>query len=368
MEPSASSRCGSGLGYVNGVRETRCGRWWPSGSGAGRFARSGTSPRARARSRETLGAAGLGGGVRRAGGRARWSRGAGRRCGCWAWRCPGVPVPRGGTQLALPLEPHDAPELRALGAWERMLADYGSTGVTLREHPLELMRPSLPRRPAHERASSSATRHGRPVRVAGLVVARQRPATAKGVTFMLLEDEHGTINLIVPPPVHERCRLAVRAEPLRAGRGRLERREGTMNVVVDRIERLERPDLPRAEVRHIEPRRTWSTEPRRRRTCARSCRRRTASARARLAQRGTSGASLRRLDRPDLLQRQSSGPTPSNSRAPPPSTSGDDVQLELVDEAGRQVLVDAVGAAADRDVLAGRPPPAPARGPTRSRR
>ena len=46
------------------------------------------------------------------------------------------------------------------------------------------------------------------------MVARQRPATAKGVTFMLLEDEHGTINLIVPPPVHDRCRLAVRGEPL----------------------------------------------------------------------------------------------------------------------------------------------------------
>ena len=56
---------------------------------------------------------------------------------------PGVPVAE-GTQLALPLEPHDGPELRALSAWERMLADYGSTGVTLREHPLELMRPGLP--------------------------------------------------------------------------------------------------------------------------------------------------------------------------------------------------------------------------------
>jgi error-prone DNA polymerase len=94
------------------------------------------------------------------------------------------------------------------------------------------------------------------------VVARQRPATAKGVTFMLLEDEFGTINLIVPPPVHERCRLAVRAEPLVLAVGRLEHREGTVNVLVDKVERLERPDLPRAEIRHIEPRRTWSTEER----------------------------------------------------------------------------------------------------------
>ncbi len=177
---------------------------------------------------------------------------------------PGVPVGRGGalgTQLALPLDPHDAPDLRHLDAWDRLLADYGSTGVTLHEHPLELLRPGLP-----EGTLSSAdlerTRHGRPVRVAGQVVARQRPATAKGVTFMLLEDEHGTINLIVPPPIHDRCRLAVRGEPLVIASGRLERREGVINVLVHDVRRLERGDLPSAEVRHIEPRRVWSTDSR----------------------------------------------------------------------------------------------------------
>ena len=140
-----------------------------------------------------------------------------------------------------------------------MLADYGSTGVTLREHPLELMRPGLPGDLLTSTELESG-RHGRRVRVAGLVVARQRPATAKGVTFMLLEDERGTINLIVPPPIHDRYRLAVRAEPLVLATGRLERRDGTINVLVDRIERLERPDLPAAKVTHIEPRRAWSTE------------------------------------------------------------------------------------------------------------
>ena len=175
---------------------------------------------------------------------------------------PGVPVGVGeriGTQLALPLDLHDAPDLRSLDVWERLLADYGSTGVTLREHPLELMRPSLPAG-ALSSAELETARHGTPVRVAGLVVARQRPATANGVTFMLLEDEHGTINLIVPPPVHERCRLAVRGEPLVIADGRLERREGVINVLVHEVWRLDRGDLPGAEVRHIEPRRTWSSE------------------------------------------------------------------------------------------------------------
>jgi error-prone DNA polymerase len=82
------------------------------------------------------------------------------------------------------------------------------------------------------------------------------------MTFMLLEDEHGTINLIVSPPVHDRCRLAVRAEPLIAAEGRLEHRDGVINIVVDVVERLERPDLPRADVRHIEPRRIWSNDDR----------------------------------------------------------------------------------------------------------
>ncbi len=176
---------------------------------------------------------------------------------------PGVPVGTRsegfGTQLALPLDLHDAPELRGLDAWDRLLADYGSTGVTIHEHPLELMRPTLPGH-AISSAGLETTRHGAAVTVAGLVVARQRPATAKGVTFMLLEDEHGTLNLIVPPPVHERCRLAVRGEALVIADGRLERREGVTNVLVHDVRRLDRSDLPSAEVRHIEPRRVWSSE------------------------------------------------------------------------------------------------------------
>jgi error-prone DNA polymerase len=245
-----------GLGYVNGVREREVkalvreresGGWRSLGDLAGR---SGAFAETLAR----LAWAGacdelLDGPVESRRRQALWKLGV---------AVPGISVPE-GTQLALPLDPHEGPALRALSAWERMLADYGSTGVTLREHPLELMRPGLP---GDLRTSAELERHphGRKVRVAGLVVARQRPATAKGITFMLLEDELGTINLIVPLHVHERHRLAVRTEPLVLATGRLERREGTTNVVVDRVERLERPDLPRAEIRHIEPRRVWSNE------------------------------------------------------------------------------------------------------------
>jgi error-prone DNA polymerase len=143
--------------------------------------------------------------------------------------------------------------------WELLVADYGSTKVTINEHPLELMRPDLPKNVLNSVELGQA-RHGTRVRVAGLVVARQRPATAKGVTFMLLEDEHGTVNLIIPPPIHDKYRLAVRSEPLVLAEGKLEHREGVTNVLVSNIRRLERPDLPVAEVRHIEPARTWSSE------------------------------------------------------------------------------------------------------------
>jgi error-prone DNA polymerase len=185
---------------------------------------------------------------------------SGRREALWLLgvSAPGVAV-KGGVQLALPLDTGDSPEFKELTPWERMVADYGSTHVTLREHPLELLRPRLPEDMLSSKELERA-QSGRRVRLAGLVVARQRPSTANGITFMLLEDEHGTINLIVPPPIYDRCRLAVRTEPLIMAEGRLERRSGTTNVIVDVVRRLERPDLPQAEVRHIEPRRIWSND------------------------------------------------------------------------------------------------------------
>ena len=71
-----------------------------------------------------------------------------------------------------------------------------------------------------------------------MAIARQRPSTAKGVVFMLLEDEHGQMNLIVPPPVYERHRALVRGEPLLLAQGRFERRDRNMNVLVDKVETL----------------------------------------------------------------------------------------------------------------------------------
>jgi error-prone DNA polymerase len=132
-----------------------------------------------------------------------------------------------------------------------MLADYAATGLTTGEHPLGLLRPALPS--GVERAGGLASLpHEHRVQVAGLVVARQRPGTANGIVFMLLEDETGTINLVVPPAVYERHRLTVRTEPLVLAAGRLERHPaagGGINVLVDRLSPLEAPDRPSAEVK-----------------------------------------------------------------------------------------------------------------------
>ena len=80
--------------------------------------------------------------------------------------------------------------------------------------------------------------HGERVTVAGLTIARQRPSTANGVVFMLLEDEFGQVNLIVPPPVYERYRAIVRGEPLLLARGRYEVNGANRNVLVDEVTSL----------------------------------------------------------------------------------------------------------------------------------
>jgi error-prone DNA polymerase len=143
----------------------------------------------------------------------------------------------GARQLALPLEPTAAtPALPGQTDWERMLADYRHTSLSVGIHPLQLLRPHLPR--VVSSAELAEVPHGARITVAGLTVARQRPATAKGVVFMLLEDEEGQMNLIVPPAVYETHRAVIRGEPLVLARGRFERIDRNQNIVVDSVETL----------------------------------------------------------------------------------------------------------------------------------
>jgi error-prone DNA polymerase len=155
-------------------------------------------------------------------------------------------------QLSLPLPIPAPPTLRELDSWERLLADYSSTGIAIAEHPMTLIRPGLDDGIATS-ADLNRLANGSFVRVPGMVVARQRPATANGVVFMLLEDEVGTVNVVVPPPVYRRFRMAVRTASFARVDGKLERRDGVMNVVARAIHPLATPDQPASKVRHIEP-------------------------------------------------------------------------------------------------------------------
>ena len=141
-------------------------------------------------------------------------------------------------QLALPLDPTaQTPELRKPTEWEQMLANYRQTSLSVDVHPMKLMRPHLPPGVLSSHDLCLAPDRSR-VTVAGMAVARQRPATANGVVFMLLEDEHGQVNLIVPPQVYERYRAIVRGEPLILARGVFERVERNQNVLVHELETL----------------------------------------------------------------------------------------------------------------------------------
>ncbi|HEY6352988.1 MAG TPA: hypothetical protein VIY30_00735, partial [Burkholderiaceae bacterium] len=167
----------------------------------------------------------------------------GRRSALWQL---GIAAPGLGageaTQLALPLELPAAPRLRSLGRWQRLIADYATSGVTVGDHAMAVLRERLSV-PADGRASGRSQGvlatsaelerlpRGSSVAVAGLVIARQRPGTAKGTMFLLFEDEWGTINLIVPKAVYERHRLLARAEPLLLARGRLERTQEGRGVI-----------------------------------------------------------------------------------------------------------------------------------------
>jgi len=177
-----------------------------------------------------------------------------RRAALWEAGGAGAGVRHGeGLQMALPLEPPRAPQLDPLDEWQRAIADYRSIGMTLDEHPLGLLREELDSQILRS-VDLEKAENGQLVEVAGMVVARQRPETAKGIVFMLLEDERGTVNLIVPPPVYERCRAAVRAAPLVRAKGRLERREGTTNVLVSEVIELRRiRERAVAELRGVVP-------------------------------------------------------------------------------------------------------------------
>ena len=145
-----------------------------------------------------------------------------------------------GRQLPLPIPASPAPPLPLETRFERVVTDYETTGLSTGWHLVALVRPGLP--PGTRTAAELRdTPDGTDLSVAGLVVARQRPGTAHGILFLLLEDETGMVNVIVRPQIYERHRALLRSEPLVVAFGRLERKGRNINVLATRLERVAIP-------------------------------------------------------------------------------------------------------------------------------
>jgi error-prone DNA polymerase len=164
-----------------------------------------------------------------------------RRAALWDAAALSGPAP--------PLAAHDgaeaAPRLPRATAGEQTVLDYAGTGLTLRAHPMALLRPQLDALGLADTRALAAAPQGRRLRLPGLVLVRQRPGSAKGVVFFTVEDEHGIANLVMYPDIAERFRAAVVASRLAIAEGRVERLETAevpiIHLLVARIE--DRSDL-----------------------------------------------------------------------------------------------------------------------------
>lgn len=125
--------------------------------------------------------------------------------------------------------------LPAMTLAERVLADYSGTGLTIGPHPMALRRAELALRGVLRSSDLPKWRHGRRVRVAGAVITRQRPGTAKGFVFLTLEDETGIANVIVQPDLFDSQRVVIVNEPFVVVEGVLQIQEGVTSVKADRI-------------------------------------------------------------------------------------------------------------------------------------
>jgi error-prone DNA polymerase len=138
---------------------------------------------------------------------------------------PASPVP----------DPDSISPLRPMTPPERLMADYAGTSLTIGPHPLALRRAELALRGVLRASDLPRARHGRRVRVAGAVITRQRPGTAKGFVFLTLEDETGIANVIVRPDLFTEQKRAIVGEPYLLVEGTLQIQEGVTSIKAERV-------------------------------------------------------------------------------------------------------------------------------------
>jgi error-prone DNA polymerase len=155
---------------------------------------------------------------------------------------PRVPDPEPRVPDSEPRVPDPEPlasdpcPLRPMTESERLVADYSGTGLTVGRHPMALRRDELALRGILRAIDLRSERNGRRVRVAGMVITRQRPGTAKGFVFLTLEDETGIANVIVRPDLFARDRLIVVEEKFLIVDGVLQHQDGVVSVRAEAVQ------------------------------------------------------------------------------------------------------------------------------------
>ena len=123
--------------------------------------------------------------------------------------------------------------------FERLEADYHGTSMTIGRHPMHFRRAEMRARGAITAHELSHVRNGRLVKVAGCVIVRQRPGTAKGIVFMSMEDETGIFNVVVMPDLFEDSRLTIVREPYLLFHGKVQNVDGVVHLLARKVERIE---------------------------------------------------------------------------------------------------------------------------------
>ena len=161
-----------------------------------------------------------------------------RREALWRARAPR----EGGLFQGKDIEADRDVGLPALRPLEQLTLDYERVGLSLHDHPMSHLRAELAGLGARRARDLPALAHGTAVIVAGMVIGRQRPGTASGVTFVTLEDETGMVNLIVQQTVFAESYAVARHAPLLLVRGRLEKQGAVIHVLAETLSRLSLPD------------------------------------------------------------------------------------------------------------------------------
>src|SRR5262245_56057089 len=205
-----------GLRYVKGLGEAR----WPGIAAARPFAsvedlvrRTGLDEKSITALAEAGALASLGGNRRTA-----------------LWEAKGLSRVR---PAPLPVDDEDLPHFAGLSWFETISWDYRGSSHSTHGHPLAPMRGELAAQGLPDAATVNRLRHGRRIRYAGIVICRQRPGTAAGVTFMTLEDETGFVNVVVWKQVFEKFAVTAKLEPFLGVTGKLQAEDGVVHIVAD---------------------------------------------------------------------------------------------------------------------------------------